>query len=397
MGAIGETGSLLLRVNRNCPWNRCLFCPVYKNERFSTRSVADLKRDIDAVKRTRDLIYSEDQGRGDEETISPDLLHEVVSGNPSIYGVLRTQPKPEQRAARSCLSHTAGWLYNGAKRVFLQDADALAMKVSDLVEILEYLKRVFPTIDTITCYARAKSCERRSVEELTALKHAGLSWCFIGVESGCDTVLGYMNKGVTGTEHIEAGEKLRQAGIDVAAFVMPGLGGRDPLLSRKHILDTVHVLNRMQPNEVRVRSLAVLESSLLYRRWQSGEFIAPSEDQLVEELSALINGIGFECTIETLQMTNPVINIKGPIGIRRESALKQLEEYQALSPVDRARFNLKRYVGGQYLEFVDDWGKFDQALETLIQHACESAKTNAPDALELADKAIFTLKSKGIP
>jgi radical SAM superfamily enzyme YgiQ (UPF0313 family) len=30
-----EAASLLIRVTRNCPWNRCTFCPVYKGSRFS--------------------------------------------------------------------------------------------------------------------------------------------------------------------------------------------------------------------------------------------------------------------------------------------------------------------------------------------------------------------------
>jgi len=397
MGAIGESGSLMLRVNRNCPWNRCLFCPVYKNDAFSTRTVEEIKRDIDAVCRTRALLFSEARGRSEEGVTTPELLSEVICRNPAIYGATFSQPPPEQSAARNCLSQTAGWLYHGARRVFLQDADALAIKVSHLIEALEYLKRTFPTIDTITCYARAKSCQRRSVEELTALRRAGLSFCFVGVESGCDAVLRYMNKGVTGSEHIEAGHKLRQAGIAVAAFVMPGLGGHDPSQSKNHIAETVRVLNEMRPHEVRVRSLAILQSALLYQRWQSGEFTAPTEDQLVEELIALLEGIAFECTIETLQMTNPVISIKGPIGVKRGPALKQLAAYQALTANERARFSLNRYIGGGYLRFVDDWERLDQELERLIELAYDGAQSGAPDALERAEKAIFTLKSKGIP
>ncbi len=44
-----EANSLLLRVTRNCPWNRCTFCPIYKGSQFSVRPVAHLLRDIDQV------------------------------------------------------------------------------------------------------------------------------------------------------------------------------------------------------------------------------------------------------------------------------------------------------------------------------------------------------------
>ncbi len=364
MGAIGESGSLMLRVNRNCPWNRCLFCPVYKNERFSSRSVEELKHDIDAVSRTRDLIVDAAGSIGAKNMITSELLYEVVGRNPQIYGAIDAQPSLAQQMARGCLGRTANWISYGAKRVFLQDADAMAMKVSGLVETLDYLKRSFPTIDTITCYARSKSCARRSVEELIALKRAGLTWCFIGVESGCDAVLEYMKKGATRKEHIEAGSKLRLAGIDVAAFVMPGLAGREQLLSKTHIADTVSVLNEMQPKEIRVRSLAVLRKAPLYRRWESGEFVAPTEDSLVAEMQLLLEGIKVECTIETLQMTNPVINLKGPIGAKRRTALKQIGEYRALTPIERARFNLQRYCAGGYIRYVEEWGGLNADTRT---------------------------------
>lgn len=393
MGAIGEYGSLMLRVNRNCPWNRCLFCPVYKNEKFSTRSVDELKHDIDAVSRTFVLIMHAAGGCG----ITTETLYEIIGRNPQIYGALNVQPSPQQRMARICLSRTANWISYGARRVFLQDADALAMKVSDLVETLNYLKHSFPTIDTITCYARSKSCARRSVEELTALKKAGLTWCFIGVESGCDAVLDYMKKGVTRKEHIEAGNKLKLAGIKVAAFVMPGLGGWRQSLAKTHIADTVYVLNEMQPKEIRIRSLAVLQQAPLYQLWQAGGFIAPTEDSLVEEMRELLEGIKIKCTIETLQMTNPVISLQGPIGMKRKSALKQLDKYQALTPNERARFNLQRYCEGGYIRYAEECGYLNDELERLIEEAHTGVAADAPDVPDLVGKALFALKSTGIP
>jgi hypothetical protein len=397
MGAIGEYESLMLRVNRNCPWNRCLFCPVYKDHKFGTRGARELKRDIDAVSRTRDLIAQAAHGAGAEWMITRRLLYDVIERNPLIYGASGAGRSPEQRMALHCLSQTAGWLSHGSRRVFLQDADALAMKIPDLVETLEYLKRSFPSVETVTCYARSRSCARRSAEDLAALGRAGLSWCFVGVESGWDAVLETMNKGVTRKEHIETGRKLRQAGIHLAAFVMPGLAGRDPSRSRTHVLDTVAVLNEMRPGEVRVRSLAVLRYAPLYRLWESGEFDPPTEDSLVEEIRSLLEGIDFECTIETLQMTNPVVSIKGPISVEREPALERLASYQALAPGDRALFTLGRYLGGGYLRYVEQLGGMDAELESLIDRAWSSAQSGASDALPLAERAIFAMKSRGVP
>lgn len=395
MGAIGEVGSLLLRVNRNCPWNRCLFCPVYKNEPFSNRSVEEIKHDIDAVRRTSDLIRETANCEGDEITYG--LLSAIVGRNPQVYGSVAVPPSLEQLRARGCLNLTANWLSSGAKRVFLQDADALALKVSDLVEVITYLKHSFPTIDTITCYARSKSCAHRSVEELTALQYAGLTWCFLGIESGCDAVLAFMKKGVIRKEHSAAGFKLGRAGINTAAFVMPGLAGYKRSQAMAHIADTVSVLNEMQPQEIRVRSLAVLQNTPLYKLWETGEFTAPTEDSLAEEICWLLEGIKVSCTLETLQMTNPVISMRGPLRIKKQQALAQLQDYLALTPRRRALFNFRHYCRGGYVQYAEEREKLNAEMERLIDDAYNAVAEDAPNALDLVEKAVFALKSTGIP
>ena len=129
------------------------------------------------------------------------------------------------------------------------------MNQKDLLEVLCYLRASFPTVDSVTCYARSRTCARRSVEELCEPHYAGLAWAFVGIESGCDEVLDYMRKGAKRTEHIAGGVKLKESGISMAAFVMTGLAGRQKEFAGKHIAETIRVLNEVQPNEVRVRSL----------------------------------------------------------------------------------------------------------------------------------------------
>ena len=46
-----EAGSLLIRITRNCPWNRCTFCPVYKGTKFSLRPVDHVLMDIDTIQK----------------------------------------------------------------------------------------------------------------------------------------------------------------------------------------------------------------------------------------------------------------------------------------------------------------------------------------------------------
>ena len=186
------------------------------------------------------------------------------------------------------------------------------------------------------------------------------------------------------------------AGIQMAAFVMPGLAGSDRERSAKHLRDTLSVLNGIKPTEVRVRSLAVLEKAPLYARWQSGEFQAPTDDQMVEELKALVEGISFDCSFESLQMTN-VLTLRGRLPERKESFLRSIGQYQALDPLERAQFLFNRYCYGGYLDCVESWGKWDSTLQSRVEDCVKSLKDKAPDAMDKVEKAIFAIRSKGIP
>lgn len=277
IGPIGEGEALILRVNRNCPWNRCLFCRVYKGKKFSPRSIDEINGDIDAVRRVDEVLSTVSWEMGLSGRIQREVLEETVKRHPEVYGEHAEHLTTEQWYALQSLSIIANWISCGARRVFLQDANALVMKPNDLIAVLGHLKNAFRTVDTVTCYARSQTSARRSHDELSELHDAGLSWCFVGVESGCDEVLQYMQKGVTQKEHIEGGRKVMDSGIRMAAFVMPGLAGSNSDLSHSHIVDTAHVLNEIRPTEVRVRSLAVLDATPLYERWQSAEFSPPGD------------------------------------------------------------------------------------------------------------------------
>jgi hypothetical protein len=396
MGPIGEGAALMLRVNRNCPWNQCLFCPVYKESRFSPRTMQEVKEDINKARRIGDLLESASWEMGLSGWVQQEVVASVVKGHPDMYGEYPSRVTETQWTALRSLSNVANWCMHGTRRVFLQDANALFMKPAELIEVLLYLKKTFPSVDTVTCYARAGTCARRTPEELKELNEAGLSWCFVGIESGCDEALEFMKKGVTRQEHISGGEKLVAAGIQMAAFVMPGLAGRDPDLSRRHTRDTISVLNEIRPTEVRVRSLAVLESAPLYGKWKAGVFIHPGEDQMVEELRELIEGIDFDCAFETLQMTN-AFTFRGRLPGQKTAFLDVLESYRTLPPIERARYLFNRYLRGGYLEFVQKWGGLDADLQNQVEEAERSLAGEAPDALKKVETALFTLKSKGIP
>ncbi len=398
MGPIGESEALILRVTRNCPWNRCLFCSVYKDKKFGYRSVAEIKRDIDAVKRIEELIEATRKEYGLDEIIEPEAISNIISQRYSeIYGREPDNFTTENYFARLSLRNVLNWLIYGKKRVSLQDANALIMKPDELIEVLKYLKKTFPTIDIITSYARSKTCAQRSIKELEGLKEAGLSWLFVGIESGCDEVLKFMQKGVTAAEHIKGGQKVMEAGINMAAFVMPGLAGKNPELAEKHVSDTVRVLNEIKPTEVRIRSLAILEDSPLYPLWKSGEFEAPDDEQMIDEIEMIIKNLNFDCIFETLQMTNVLFNIRGRLSVEKPKMLASITAYKAKPALTRLNFRLDRYLYGGYLDFTEARGRYDSQLGELIKEAELSLEKRSRNAKLKIEQAILGIKSKGIP
>jgi radical SAM superfamily enzyme YgiQ (UPF0313 family) len=231
-----EASSLLVRLTRNCPWNRCLFCPVYKEEKFSRRSLPEIKEDLEAIFSAVDLIKYISVSLGFSGEVNRQVAALIQSEHPELFQV-------------------ALWLYRGGETVFLQDGDSLMLPVAQLEEILGLLTEKLPTVNRITSYARSRTILRRSVEDLSRLKKAGLSRIHIGLESGNDKVLEFMKKGVTGAQHIEAGLKVKAAGLSLSEYVMPGLGGTT--YWREHAIDTARVLNKIDPHFIRLRTLAV--------------------------------------------------------------------------------------------------------------------------------------------
>jgi len=177
-----EAYSLLVRFTRNCPWNKCEFCHIYKGRKFEKRSLTEIERDIDTVKAISDEIIALSWKEGYGGKIAEGFIESIFSNN--IFN--------------ECFRSVAVWMYFGSKNVFIQDANSLVMKPAVLIEALEYLKKTFPAIDRITSYARSQTLAQLwSVEDLKRLRDAGLTRLHLGMETGSDFLFKYMRKGVT--------------------------------------------------------------------------------------------------------------------------------------------------------------------------------------------------------
>ena len=326
-----EARSLLLRITRNCPWNQCLFCPVYKNEKFSLRTVEEIKKDIQTAKDFADDIKAISWKMGESGQVTNTVLNHILSNHNYSYSY----------------KSVAMWLYYGTGECFLQDADNLIVKTKDLVEILRFLREKFPELTRVTTYSRSRTVSRKSLDELKQIQAAGLDRVHIGMESGYDPVLKFVKKGVTAAQHVDSGRKVIDAGMSLSEYIMPGLGGK--AMWREHTIETARVLNQINPHYIRLRSLRVPERTLLYQKIVDGEFEMLSDDEVVEEIKLFIQTLddGLTSTITSDHIMNLLEEVSGKLPDDKQHMLDIIEKYQQLSERQRLIYRIGRR-GGLY-------------------------------------------------
>jgi radical SAM superfamily enzyme YgiQ (UPF0313 family) len=357
-----EARSLLLRVTRNCPWNQCLFCPVYKGQKFSLRTTDEIKDDIQTARNIADDIKAVSWKLGESGNVTnPVITHILNNNHPYSY------------------QSVAMWLYYGTGECFLQDADNLIMKTEDLVEILSFLREKFPGLTRVTTYSRSRTVSRKSVSELKELKAAGLDRIHIGLESGSDRVLKLIKKGVDAERHIDAGRKVIEAGLSLSEYIMPGLGGE--AMWREHALETAKVLNQINPHFVRLRSLRVISRAPLYKKLESGEFKQLTDDQVAEEIKLFLESLdnNITSTITSDHIMNLLEEVRGKLPEDKEHMLEVIRKYQALPDSDRLIYRIGRR-GGAYSS-TDDLYR-DSTTYVKVRNLISELSARGPDEVE---------------
>jgi hypothetical protein len=322
-----EAYSLLIRVTRNCPWNRCTFCPVYKGARFSLRPVEHVKQDIDAVHRSVEMIreMADESGR---------------IRRTEIHNAAQNTEKLDSQAFNAALN----WFAGGMRSIFIQDANSLIIKPSDLIEILTHLKNRFPWTERITSYARSHTISRIKDGDLKAIRDAGLNRIHIGLESGSDQVLKMTRKGVTKETHIKAGLKVKKAGMELSEYIMPGLGGRK--YSEVHALETADALNQIDPEFIRLRTLAVPPGIELDEDMASGRFEKCTDLMMAKETLLLIESLdGITSVIKSDHILNLFENVEGKLPEDKERMLEIIRAFLDMEPERQSLYQLGRRLG----------------------------------------------------
>ena len=329
-----EAYSLLIRVSRNCPWNRCAFCPVYKGQPFSLRPVAHVKKDIDEVARHVSALRAM---AGDTGRISREEIDIYMAG---VHG-------KERQAFHAALN----WFAAGMESVFLQDANSLIIKPADMLAILEHLRHHFPWVSRITSYARSHTVARISDADLKAIADAGLNRVHIGMESASDEVLKRVAKGTTKEQHIRAGKKVVQCGMQLSEYVMPGLGGR--ALSTDHAIQTADALNRINPDFIRLRTLAIPSSVSMFEDFRTGRFEKLTDYEAAEEILLFLEHLeGITSTVKSDHILNLFEEVEGKLPEDKEKMTGVIRRFLEMPDTDRMLYQVGRRLG--YLRSLDD-------------------------------------------
>lgn len=279
-----EHASYFLPLTSGCSNNTCIFCNFY-GSKLRIRDVGEVKRELDAM-----VSYAREGRR--------------AAGIPDIvYMILRS------------------W---DGRRVFLQDGDALVYPQEKLIEVLNYLNACFPDLNRIASYATPRDILNRSVEELKSLKERKLGILYMGIESGDDEILKWVGKRATHDEIVQAGRKIKEAGIISSVTVILGLGGREK--SEQHVRQTARVLTEVDPDYVGALTLTFVPGTPLDNLLQKGEFSPLTPFEYIQELKGIIELSTFSnCFFSSVHASN-YLTIRAHLPQDKERAVAQLEQ-----------------------------------------------------------------------
>lgn len=323
-----EANSLLLQITEGCTWNRCKFCSLYRRRKFKAFSVESIKKDIDVMAEYAKLAQE----------------HLLQDGSWNKRAALVQRLEKMTHAEQECYYFIYRWLAHGGENVFLQDGNSLAVKTERVLEVLRYLREKLPSIRRITTYGRAETLSKISVEQYKQLKEAGLDRIHSGFESGSDNVLKLINKGVTSEQEITAGRNIKEAGIELSVYFMPGIGGKK--YSRENALETARVASAINPDFLRIRSAVIHKGSDLWNDFLDGSFQLCSENEKLMEIKLLIENIK-DCTTVLVSdhIINLLQNVQGRVDLDRQKMLSLIDEYFNMPEYKQKMFQIARRSG----------------------------------------------------
>lgn len=271
-----EANSLILQATIGCSYNRCTFCAMYRDKRFRVRPLDELRR-------------------------------EIAWARESMRGV---------------------------RKVFLADGDALVAKARFLSDLLRELREAFPNLRRVSAYASPQSLQVRTSEELARLRAAGLTQLYLGIESGDDATLAWLDKGVDADELVRVGRKAQEAGMKLSTMILLGAAGR--ARSLEHARASADVVNRIGPRFVSTLVMTPVPDTPLMNAWERGEVDELNDLELVRELREFLAHVEVRGSVFRSNHASNALALKGTLPKDRDALVEVLDA--ALLRPDEAPF-----------------------------------------------------------
>tara|TARA_R110001583_G_scaffold191541_4_gene356966 strand:+ start:16017 stop:16910 length:894 start_codon:yes stop_codon:yes gene_type:complete len=272
-----EADSLILPVTDGCSWNKCTFCEMYTAPQKAFRA------------------------RSEDEVL------ESIRQTGARYG-------------------------DRIRRIFLADGDALVLPTRRLLNILETIRREMPAVRRVSSYCLARNLARKTVEELRALREAGLSLAYLGAESGDDVVLARVNKGETFDSTCEALDKLGAAGITRSVMILNGLGGQ--VFSEQHADNSARLANATQPEYLATLVVSFPTGEARFRA-DFPEWEPLDQHGLIAEMERFLSQLELRRTVFRSDHASNWLVLKGTLGAEKDRLLAQVRA--ALADPEHAR------------------------------------------------------------
>ena len=267
-----EASSLLIEVTAGCTHHKCKFCTLYDDIPFKFR-MSPLE-DVEA-----DLMEAKRQFRF--------------------------------------------WKQYKIRRTFLTGANPFVLKFERLMTISALIKKYFPENQTIGCFSRITDISLKTDEELQELGEAGYDGLTIGIETGDDQALKFMNKGYVSSDIVEQCKRLDQAGISYSFFYLTSISGAGRGEEGSRL--TAEVCNQIHPKLVGANMLTIYPESELYQEIQKGIWKEEGEIEKYKELKTLVENLSIPTVFAALGASN-AIQIQGQLPEDREKLLNILDK-----------------------------------------------------------------------
>lgn len=312
-----EANSLLLEVTAGCTHHRCKFCTLYEDLPFQFRMspLEDIEDDLQEAGVQLELQLRAWTGESrKKEGKTGDSSEAEGRGNDGCG----------KSGTNSSMKQDSGQKHRTLDlRTFLTGANPFVLKTSRLLKIADLIQKYVPENRTIGCFSRVTDISLKTDEDLRELRTAGYDGLTIGIETGHDPALDFMNKGYNSGDILTQCRRLEKAGISYNFFYLTGISGAGK--GEEGARATAHICNQLRPQIIGASMLTVYPDSRLYEEIQRGSWQEEGEIEKYREMKTLVQNLDIPVWFGALGASNP-IPIEGTLPEHKAEILSILEK-----------------------------------------------------------------------